>query len=199
MSTYSKRSALNSSPSTCLTYPSQSLLFLLPFTLSFPLLPSLLAPPSLSSLRPPTFLSSLSPIHYNLLSTSYSKLTSKPFPFSTPKDTDESDEVVVLSHDTSPSPLFTYANILAQKQFKNENLIGLESKYSAEPDVRTLRSDLLARVTEFGYVDDYSGVRVDSEGGRFMINKATVWNLIDEGGEKVGQAALFSNSDIEML
>jgi hypothetical protein len=33
-------------------------------------------------------------------------------------------------------------------------------------------------------------VRIASDGSRFMIHKATVWNLLDEQGQAYGQAAL---------
>jgi len=46
-------------------------------------------------------------------------------------------------------------------------------------------------VTTHGFIDDYSGVRISKSGRRFRILRATVWNLIKEGGEPCGQAATF--------
>jgi hypothetical protein len=43
-----------------------------------------------------------------------------------------------------------------------------------------------------GYIDDYAGVRVSRTGRRFLIEGATVWNLIETDGRLVGQAATFS-------
>jgi hypothetical protein len=36
-------------------------------------------------------------------------------------------------------------------------------------------------------------VRVSKSGRRFIIEKATVWNLLDEVGAPCGQAATFGN------
>jgi len=40
-------------------------------------------------------------------------------------------------------------------------------------------------------IDDYAGVRISKHGRRFMIEQATVWNLIDGHGKYCGQAAMF--------
>jgi hypothetical protein len=102
---------------------------------------------------------------------------------------------VVLSHDTGDDPLFTYANLAAQERFELPwaEIVGMPSRYSAEPLARDERQRLLERVARDGYIDDYSGVRIAKSGRRFMIRRATVWNLIDAHGDKVGQAATFSD------
>jgi hypothetical protein len=51
---------------------------------------------------------------------------------------------------------------------------------------------LLATVNQHGFIDDYRGVRISKSGRRFMIEQATVWNLLDENGAPYGQAASFS-------
>jgi hypothetical protein len=51
---------------------------------------------------------------------------------------------------------------------------------------------LLEAVTRHGFIDDYRGVRVSQSGRRFLIENATVWNLLDEAGAPYGQAATFS-------
>lgn len=101
---------------------------------------------------------------------------------------------VVLSHNTDADPLFTYANLAAQTLFEMpwREIVGLPSRYSAEAPVREERERLLARVAEHGYIDDYQGVRIARSGQRFLIRRATVWNLIDASGCKIGQAATFS-------
>jgi len=45
-------------------------------------------------------------------------------------------------------------------------------------------------VARQGYIDDYSGVRIAKSGRRFLIERATVWNLGEV--EYQGQAATFS-------
>lgn len=100
---------------------------------------------------------------------------------------------VVLSHDGSPDPVFTYGNRAAQALFGYgwDELTRLPSRYSAEPLVREERERLLATVARQGYIDDYSGVRVARNGRRFLIERAVVWNLVDEAGRYLGQAASF--------
>lgn len=101
---------------------------------------------------------------------------------------------VVLSHDTSPDPRFTYANLSAQRLFEMpwEKIVGLPSRYSAEAPAREERERLLAQVAAHGFIDDYAGARVTASGKRFQVSNATVWNLIDAAGQVVGQAASFA-------
>ncbi len=101
----------------------------------------------------------------------------------------------VISHDTGIDPVFNYANARAMELFKMncEEFTILPSRYSAEPISRIERDTLLKRVAENGFVDDYQGIRVDKDGGRFLIRHATVWNLIGDAGEYAGQAALIKD------
>lgn len=101
---------------------------------------------------------------------------------------------VVLSHDINADPRFNYANQTAQRVFELPwaEIVGMPSRYSAEPLAREARQQLLARVTTAGYIDDYSGVRIARSGKRFLVRQATVWNLFDENGLNCGQAACFS-------
>ncbi len=48
------------------------------------------------------------------------------------------------------------------------------------------------QVTRKGFIDDYRGIRISKTGRRFLIDNATVWNLLDENGAHYGQAATFS-------
>jgi hypothetical protein len=101
----------------------------------------------------------------------------------------------VLSHDTAADPVFTYANLAAQRVFamRWHQIVGMPSRYSAEAPVRDERQRLLDRVGRDGYIDDYSGVRIAGTGQRFAISNATVWNIVDAGGQVAGQAATFSD------
>ena len=69
----------------------------------------------------------------------------------------------------------------------------LPSRFSAEPDNRAVRAQLLEQVREQGYISNYSGVRIAADGRRFEIKKATVWNLFDDAGRCIGQAACFAS------
>jgi hypothetical protein len=101
---------------------------------------------------------------------------------------------VVVSHGPERDPCFDYGNAAALKLFalKWEDFIQLRSRRSAEPENREERAMLLERVHRCGYIDDYSGVRISARGRRFRIERALVWNLIDDSGRHLGQAASFS-------
>ncbi len=101
----------------------------------------------------------------------------------------------VLSHGTGVDPFFTYGNRCALALFEVdwEQLRAMPSRLSAEPLARAERERLLAQVTANGFIDDYQGVRISRRGRRFLIRRATVWNLSDEDGAYRGQAATFAN------
>jgi hypothetical protein len=98
----------------------------------------------------------------------------------------------LLAHDTSPDPLFIYANLAAQKRFEYSwaEFTGMPSRLSAEAGPRAERQGFMAAVLTQGYVSGYRGLRVAKSGRRFWIEDATVWNLIDPRGTLQGQAAL---------
>ncbi len=100
----------------------------------------------------------------------------------------------VVSHDTASDPVFNYANLKALELFELswEDFIHLPSRMSAEPINQAGREQLLAEVTEKGYIDHYEGVRISSTGKRFLIRNAIVWNLMDKNNSYKGQAACFS-------
>jgi hypothetical protein len=105
--------------------------------------------------------------------------------------------LAIVAHGTEEDPVFFYGNKLALQLFEMDfaAFTRLPSRLSAEPLAREERARLLARVTEFGFVDDYSGMRISGRNKRFMITQATVWNLIDETGIYCGQAAAFTLPD----
>ncbi len=99
----------------------------------------------------------------------------------------------LVSHGIEADPIFNFGNQTALDLFELtwEQFTVLPSRKSAEPVNREERQRLLERVTRQGYIDDYSGVRISSTGKRFLIEKAIVWNLLDEQGHYHGQAAAF--------
>jgi hypothetical protein len=101
----------------------------------------------------------------------------------------------VVAHGTQADPVFCFGNRLALALFELDfaAFTALPSRFSAEPLAREERAALLDRVTRFGFIDDYAGVRVSSTGRRFRIRRATVWNLVDGDGVYRGQAATFSD------
>ena len=102
----------------------------------------------------------------------------------------------LLSHDAADDPVFTYGNAAALVAFERtwDEFTAMPSRLSAEPMAREERDRLLARVAADGYIDDYTGVRVSSTGRRFLIVDALVWDLRDQDGVRVGQAALIDTT-----
>ncbi len=100
---------------------------------------------------------------------------------------------ILLSHNTKTDPILTYANLQALTLFELtwEQLTAMPSRLTAELPNRAERARLLQQVTEHGYINDYSGIRVSKTGKRFLIEQATVWNLIAPDGSLRGQAATF--------
>jgi len=66
----------------------------------------------------------------------------------------------------------------------------IHSRYSVEPLARQPRKRPLEAVARQSYIDAYSGVRIATSGCRFLIARATGWNLGEV--EYQGQAAKFS-------
>ena len=87
----------------------------------------------------------------------------------------------MLSHGTGADPTFTYGNRAALRIFEMSwrDLLSLPSRLSAEPVDRAARAQLLEQVSKHGCIEDYSGIRIARTGERFLIERATVWNLLD--------------------
>ena len=100
---------------------------------------------------------------------------------------------VIVAHGTETDPIFFFGNLVALHQFEMswERFTAMPSRLSAEPMLREERQALLGRVARDGFIDDVVGVRISATGRRFRIERATVWNLIDEYGAVRGQAATF--------
>jgi len=102
---------------------------------------------------------------------------------------------VLVSHGTEPDPILNYGNRAALSLWEMtwEELTRTPSRLTAEAPNRAERARLLQAVTERGFIDDYSGIRISKSGRRFQIARATVWNLITQAGTPCGQAAMFDH------
>ena len=100
---------------------------------------------------------------------------------------------VVVSHGTQPDPILNYGNRTALKLWEMDwdEFTRTPSRRTAEAPERAERARLIAAVTQHGFIDDYSGIRISKTGRRFRIFQATVWNLLTETGQPCGQAAKF--------
>lgn len=134
-----------------------------------------------------------------LIVESYQRLTGKPLIPIVPSDADEFRTALwnapraIVAHGIEADPIFFYGNRIALDAFEmtEEEFALLPSRLSAEPMAQEARVKLLEKVTQQGYVDGYSGMRIAKSGKRFMITDTTVWNLLDEAGVHHGQAAVF--------
>ena len=100
---------------------------------------------------------------------------------------------VVVSHNDAADPILTFGNQTALQlwEMDAETFLQTSSRLTAEPMHRDERAQLLERTTRDGYVDDYRGIRISATGQRFQIEQAIVWNLHNQAGQYVGQAATF--------
>jgi hypothetical protein len=101
---------------------------------------------------------------------------------------------VVLCHDGSEDPRFLYANRAALQLFSRnwEQMVGMPSRLSASANQRLSRREQLELARRQDKLENYSGVRVNSQGRRFQIRGARIWSLIDQKRHYSGQAACFS-------
>ena len=100
----------------------------------------------------------------------------------------------VLAHGTEVPPILFYGNrtALGLWEMDFEAFTRMPSLRTAEPDLREAREALLEEVARTGYSRGYRGVRVSATGKRFEIRQATVWNILGLDGNRIGQAAMFS-------
>ncbi len=101
----------------------------------------------------------------------------------------------IVSHGIESDPVFNFGNRVALELFASDwfEFIALPSRQSAEPMEREERENLLNKVSQNGFINDYSGIRIASTGKRFLINRALVWNLVNDQGRYCGQAAMFKS------
>lgn len=106
----------------------------------------------------------------------------------------EASRVVAASND-DPDPMLIYGNRKALElwEMTPEEFTRTLGRKTAEPMEQAARDRFLAEVRKNGFVENYEGIRISSTGRRFRIEKATVWNLLDEAGRYRGQAATFDH------
>jgi len=102
--------------------------------------------------------------------------------------------VAIVAHGTEPDPIFFFGNARGLAAFETDpaHFVGMPSRLSADAPRREERQTLLDRVSAQGFIADYAGIRISATGRRFRIDRAIVWNLVDEAGGLHGQAATFA-------
>ncbi|KAJ3029715.1 UNVERIFIED_CONTAM: hypothetical protein HDU68_011328 [Siphonaria sp. JEL0065] len=120
----------------------------------------------------------------------------------------ESFPCPVLAHSGTPTgsndPVMIFANSIGLRAFKFENdkegFFGLHSKYTAKDGGdRESREKAMQNVARAGYTLGYEGVRVAKDGSEFRLVDAMLWNVLDEEGVIIGQAALLKKLECSWL
>jgi hypothetical protein len=101
---------------------------------------------------------------------------------------------VVVSHGMQANPVLNYGNqtALTLWELDWDRLTRMPSRETAEPMHREEREQFMTRVRHDGFLSDYEGIRIASSGKRFRIERALIWNILDENKTVCGQAATFS-------
>lgn len=101
---------------------------------------------------------------------------------------------VVVSHGTQADPIFNYGNRMALElwQMDWEDFTSLPSRCSAEPVEQSEREAMLTQTLTHGFFNNYQGVRISSQGKRFLIEDGIIWNVLDKQNQRCGQAATFN-------
>jgi hypothetical protein len=104
---------------------------------------------------------------------------------------------VVVSHGTQADPILNYGNQTALDLWQMDwpEFTQTPSRHTAQPDERPQRAQLLERARIHGFIDDYTGIRIAKTGQRFWIRDVVLWTVLDEQGDRIGQAATFNTWD----
>ena len=76
-----------------------------------------------------------------------------------------------------------------------EEVIGKPTTMTAPESEQKERNRLLKQVNSHGFIDNYKGIRVTSDGELFQIEDATIWNVIDKKSIKLDKPLLFINQN----
>lgn len=103
--------------------------------------------------------------------------------------------LVVVSHGSEGDPILNYGNQTALELWEMtwEEFIKTPSRLTAEPVNRAEREWMLEQARVRGFIDTYRGVRISGTGRRFLVENALIWNVLDAGHQRIGQAATFSH------
>ncbi len=103
-------------------------------------------------------------------------------------------EFVLVSHNGAQDPILNFGNEFALNLWEMDwdSFTKTPSRKTAEADLRERRQEMLEVAEQKGYFDKYEGIRISSSGKRFKIKDAIIWNVFNQEGIKIGQAAYFN-------
>jgi len=116
---------------------------------------------------------------------------------------DKNKRFVLISHNTEDNPIFNYGNIAGLSAFSHswEEWCQIPSKESVvlRSIDHALREKLMKKVTDEGFVEGATGIRIRGDGRFIQLRGAVVWNCYNEEGVYYGQACLFDSRVTEII
>lgn len=102
----------------------------------------------------------------------------------------------LLAHNGQDDPRFIYANASALRifEYSREEFMRLPSRLSAADEQQPERQRILDEVRTRGIAYGYAGIRIARSGRLFQVHDGVIWEVEDEHGERLGQAALIRAS-----
>ncbi|WP_063639769.1 MEKHLA domain-containing protein [Myxococcus stipitatus] len=99
---------------------------------------------------------------------------------------------MLLAQDTQADPVYFYSNATASERFgySAEEFLVTPARFSAPPEGREERAELIERTYALGFTVGYSGVRVTKTGRLFRIHDVELWVVHDATGILIGLGAL---------
>lgn len=113
------------------------------------------------------------------------------------------ERFVLISHGTESNPIYNFGNVAALQAFARSwddiKIPSAESVVLRSQD-EVLRKELMRKVTENGFVEGASGIRVRGDGKFIKLVDAVVWNCYDaDDSTYIGQAAFFDRKICPVL
>ncbi len=101
----------------------------------------------------------------------------------------------VMAHDNKKDPCLIYVNAAALQLWGRrwEEMIGMPSRLTAPAEAQKEREISLGQAIQKQSIENYQGIRINSEGEKFMIKNARIWTLLDAEGNAYGQGATFTS------
>ncbi len=100
----------------------------------------------------------------------------------------------VMAHNNAEDPCLSYANSAALQLWSRrwEDMIGMPSRLTTPKEEQAERNNALKQATQTHAVENYEGIRINSQGELFIIKNARIWTVWDENKHICGQAATFN-------
>jgi hypothetical protein len=115
-------------------------------------------------------------------------------------DVHSNERHVVISHGTQEDPIYNYANKagLQFSGYSEDEFVQLPSRYSA-PDgsLRADRSVIVQHVIQHGWAIIPEAIRQNKAGQCFLVQRILFFNVYDDNGNRIGQAATFDLENVK--